>query len=111
MAVLKQFYLKTRPWGIWRPVLAELRKENPEICANKDLYRDLSNIIVGLAWHTSLTAAPIFLVIQHWAAFSAAMAVVLLTSAILKFNWWDKLKDEPLESYQSQSEKAPLSAR
>src|SRR5690606_1844535 len=34
MEVLKKFYLKVRPWGFWGPVLAELRKEYPELKAN-----------------------------------------------------------------------------
>src|SRR5690606_39965459 len=33
MEVLKKFYLKVRPWGFWGPVLAELRKEYPELKA------------------------------------------------------------------------------
>jgi solute:Na+ symporter, SSS family len=95
MAVLKEFYRKTRPWGFWAPVLAELQKDNAAIAPNRDFGRDMANVCVGIVWHTSLTAAPIFMVIQQWQAFAGAMLVAALTSIFLKFYWWDQLRDEP----------------
>ena len=95
MAVLKEFYRKTRPWGFWAPVLAALQKDDPAIQPNSDFGRDMANVCVGIVWHTSLTAAPIFMVIQQWQAFAVAMLVAALTSIFLKFYWWDQLRDEP----------------
>jgi len=95
MYVLKHFYLKTRPWGFWRPVLEELKKENPDVEPNREFGKDTANVLVGLIWHTSLTAAPIFMVIQHWTNFTLAMGVVVASSIFLKLNWWNKLQDHP----------------
>ncbi|MGL1956719.1 MAG: Na+:solute symporter [Colwellia sp.] len=95
MAVLKNFYLKTRPWGFWQPVLAELQKDNPLVQANNNFGKDARNVVVGIVWHTSLTAAPIFMVIQHWTSFITALSVTALTSLYLKFYWWDKLEEYP----------------
>ena len=95
MAVLKEFYCKTRPWGFWSPVLLELQKDNPAIQPNRDFGRDMANVCVGIVWHTSLTAAPIFMVIQQWQAFAGAMLVATLTSIFLKYYWWDQLRDHP----------------
>ncbi len=106
MTVLSKFYLKTRPWGLWKPVLEHIQKTNPKITPNTEMGRDLVNIIVGIAWHTSLTAAPIFMVIKAWGSFTFASAIALITTLILKLNWWDKLQDWPtgeLSSLQQNS--------
>lgn len=95
MEVLKRFYLRTRPWGFWKPVLLSAQKDDPSVHANPHFARDVMNVVVGLVWHTCLTAAPIFLVIQQWPAFTVALGCALLTTVILKFSWWDKLSDEP----------------
>lgn len=97
MEVLKQFYIKTRPWGFWQPVLNAAREDNPNIQPNQDFARDMGNVAVGIIWHTGLVAAPIFLVIQDWHAMTASLAVVIVTSLILKFSWWNKMQDYPVD--------------
>ncbi len=92
-AVLKAFYLKVRPWGFWKPIHDKLAAEHPGLVENKDFKRDMVNVIVGLAWQTALTAAPIFMVIKSWTAFTGCLAVIAVTSLILKFNWYDKMQD------------------
>jgi Na+/proline symporter len=98
MAVLKKFYLKVRPWGFWGPVLAQVQKDYPLVKANKNFARDAINIVVGIFWQTSLVAAPIFMVIQHWQEFAMAMAVAVATSIFLWFNWYKKLEDYPADT-------------
>jgi solute:Na+ symporter, SSS family len=93
MQVLKNFYIKVRPWGFWAPVLAEVQKDYPDIKANPNFSRDAINVVVGVIWQTSLTAAPIFMVIQYWQEFAVAMSVVIITSIFLWFNWYKKLED------------------
>ncbi|MEP1449002.1 MAG: sodium:solute symporter family protein [Paraglaciecola sp.] len=100
MEVLKAFYLKTRPWGSWKPVLRELQKDYPEVSGNNEFKKDLSNILVGLVWHTSLTAAPIFMVIEDWPSMTVACAIAILCSWFLKKNWWNKLSDYPADLQQ-----------
>lgn len=95
MQVLKNFYIKTRPWGFWGPVLEDIKKEYPEIQPNSDFVRDMSNVVVGIIWHSGLIVAPIFLVIQQFESMTVALGVVILTSIYLKVNWWNKLKDYP----------------
>lgn len=93
METLKKFYAKVRPWGFWGPVLAEVQKEHPQVGANKNFARDAINVVVGVIWQTSLVAAPIFMVIQHWPEFIVAMIVAVATSVFLWFNWYKKLED------------------
>lgn len=95
MEVLKTFYRKVRPWGFWKPVYEACLAETPEIRQNKDFGRDMLNVGVGMAWQTALTAAGIFFVIQEWSAFWGCVAVIVAGSVFLKFNWLDKLRDEP----------------
>lgn len=100
MEVLKAFYLKTRPWGSWKPVLRALQKDYPQVSGNTEFKKDLSNILVGLVWHTSLTAAPIFMVIEDWSSMTIACAIAILCSWFLKKNWWNKLSDYPADLQQ-----------
>lgn len=93
MQVLKNFYIKVRPWGFWAPVLVEVQKDYPDIKSNPHFSRDAINVVVGVVWQTSLTAAPIFMVIQYWQEFAIAMSVVVITSIFLWFNWYKKLED------------------
>ncbi|TKB43550.1 sodium:solute symporter family protein [Thalassotalea mangrovi] len=96
MDVLIRFYLKTRPWGLWKPVLTEIQKTHPAVKPNTDFKRDISNCAVGVIWHTALTAAPIFMVIQYWDEFVIALSVIGITSIYLKLFWWDRLQDYPV---------------
>lgn len=93
--VLKNFYLKVRPWGCWGPVREQLRATHPDLVANHDFGRDAFNVVVGIAWQTALTVAGIYLVLQDWKALGWCAAVVVITSVILKFSWYDKLQDYP----------------
>ena len=95
MQVLKNFYLRTRPWGFWKPVLLAVQEDDASVTANVDFLRDCTNVIVGLVWQTSLTALPIFLVLRQWTGFSVSFVLVLIATAILKFNWYDKLQNYP----------------
>ncbi|MEM1358784.1 MAG: sodium:solute symporter family protein [Bacteroidota bacterium] len=93
--VLKNFYKKTRPWGFWGPIIAACRADDPDLKTNQGFARDAFNVTVGIIWQTSLTAAPIFLVIQYWTAFWIALAVAAGLTALLKFSWYDKLQSYP----------------
>lgn len=95
MEVLENFYLKVRPWGLWKPVYNRLKNKYPDLQDNNNFRRDAFNVIVGIIWQTSLTAIGIYLVIQEFLYMSMALGICLITSAILKFNWYDKLENHP----------------
>jgi hypothetical protein len=92
MEVLKAFYIKTRPWGFWGPVLKAVQAEDSSFKANPDFWRDMFNVVVGIAWQTSLIAMPVYIVIREYDMAEIAVVVVVLTSVILKFTWLDHLK-------------------
>jgi len=95
MATLKLFYKKTRPWGFWKPVLEALRTDEPEVQPNRDFWRDMFNSLTGVVWQTAITASAIFLIIREMDRFWLSLGLVVLCSVVMKFTWWDKLRDEP----------------
>jgi SSS family solute:Na+ symporter len=90
--VLKRFYRTVRPWGFWKPIYEKCRTDDPTIRPNRDFRRDGFNVIVGIVWELAMVAAPIFLVIQQYGRMLICAAVFVVTSAILKFTWYDKLE-------------------
>lgn len=93
MQVLKQFYAKTRPWGLWKPIHELVAAENPEFKRNKAFGRDMANVFTGIVWQTALVAAPIYLVVKQFNSFAIALMIVGVGTVILKKNWYDKLED------------------
>lgn len=91
--VLMSFYQKVRPWGFWQPIKEKVIAQNPEFKPVNTLPRDAFNIVVGMAWQISLVVLPIYLVIKEFQSMLIALTVTLLTSWILKKNWYDKLED------------------
>jgi Na+/proline symporter len=103
--VLKTFYRRVRPWGFWAPILEKVREEDPTFERNKDFWRDVFNIIVGICWQTALVALPIYIVIRRFNLALIALVVVGVTSAILKFTWYDRLNEpEQVEVERAKAE-------
>ena len=96
--VLKEFYRRVRPWGFWGPVLKKVQAESPGFEPNREMLRDMFNIAIGIAWQTSLVALPLYLVIQEYRKTAITLAIILGTSAILKFTWYDHLAVRENES-------------
>ena len=97
-AVLKDFYRRVRPWGFWGPVLKMVLAEDPGFKRNEDFLRDMFNIAVGIAWQIALVVLPLYIVIKEFQRAAITLAVVLGTSAILKFTWFDHLAEREVET-------------
>ena len=91
-AILKDFYKKVNPWGFWGPIREQVRREDPTFVPNPNFQRDTVNVMVGIVWQLCLTALPIYLVLQHWSWVGAIAAVLVVTSVVIKFNWYDRLE-------------------
>jgi hypothetical protein len=96
--VLMDFYRRVRPWGFWGPVLKKVLAEDPGFKRNKDFFRDMFNIGVGIAWQIALVALPLYIVIQEFQRAAIALGVILGTSLILKFTWYDHLSEREVET-------------
>ncbi len=92
--VLTDFYKKVRPWGFWGPVYEKVKKLHPDFQRNNEFKQDMFNVVIGIIWQTSLVAIPIFLVIQEFLYLSYGIAVLVVTSLILKKTWYDKMETE-----------------
>jgi putative copper export protein len=54
--------------------------------------------VVGIAWQISLVALPLYIVLQEYDRVAMTLAVTLITSAILKFTWYDHLAVREVET-------------
>jgi hypothetical protein len=97
-AVLMDFYRRVRPWGFWDPVLRKVLAEDPSFKRNKDFFRDMFNIVVGIVWQVSLVALPLYIVIREWDRVAMAAGSIAVTSLILKFTWFDHLTEREVET-------------
>ena len=90
--VLLDFYTRTRPWGWWGPIRAAAIRRDPSFEPNRDFSRDAFNVLVGVIWQTAFVALPIYVVIQAWRPATISLAIIVVTSTILKHTWYDRLE-------------------
>jgi len=91
--VLKDFYRRVRPWGFWGPILKKLQQEDPSFAPNRDFARDVFNIVVGMIWQIALVALPIYIVTWRLRQAALTLLIIVSTSLVLKFTWYDHLKE------------------
>jgi len=89
--VLKSFYKNVRPWGFWKPIHEKIVAEDPNFEQNKNFGRDMFNVGIGIIWQTALVILPIYLILLDVLPLMITIAITLLTTLILKKNWFDKL--------------------
>jgi len=104
--VLKDFYRRVRPWGLWGPIYRKVLAEDPGFKRNTDFMRDVFNVAVGIVWQIALVVLPMYVVIWELKRAAITLAIILGTSAILKFTWYDHL-----ESREVETDKAAASTR
>jgi hypothetical protein len=69
------------------------------------------NVVVGIAWQTSLVAFPVYIVIRRLNTAGIALAVIVVTSTILKFTWYDHLRKMEVAAPIAVSQPEPQPAR
>jgi hypothetical protein len=89
--VLQSFYCTVRPWGFWGPVYDKLIRKYPNLQKNTNFGRDAFNVAVGIVWQLTLNIIPICIVIRQFRTMWISVAVLVVTSVIMKFTWYDKL--------------------
>jgi len=100
---LKDFYRRVRPWGFWGPILRKVQQEDPSFQRNKDFWRDVFNIVIGVVWQVTLVALPMYIVTWRMKHAALAAAIVAVTSLILKYTWYDHLKElEHINQYSGE---------
>lgn len=92
--VLKDFYVRTKPWGVWKPIFEKVKKQDPTFQRNTAFGRDMFNIIIGTVAQTLLVVVPLYLILHKNIPLIVSLAILGICVIILKKNWWDKLKVE-----------------
>jgi SSS family solute:Na+ symporter len=93
--VLVRFYIRTRPWGFWGPVLDAALAANPAFAPNRDAGRDALNVVLGMAAQMTLVTIPLYLILRDAKGLWISLLVLAVTSVILKKTWLDRLEGEP----------------
>jgi SSS family solute:Na+ symporter len=88
---LKSFYENIKPWGFWKPIEREIKKDNPDFKGNQSFQRDLFNVTVGIIAQTALTATPVFLVLLMPVHTLTAAAVFAICALVLWQTWYKNL--------------------
>ena len=85
--------MQTKPWGFWKPIIAQAKAMDPNFLPNMHLKRDAINVLAGIAWQMSMVVMPLYIAYRQWNTALICLAVWLLTSLFLKKNWYDKLEN------------------
>ena len=72
----------------------EVQKDDPTFIPNRRFGRDMFNVSIGIIWQMALVVWPIFLMIKKWDALALSIAVLAITSLVLKYCWYYPLKKE-----------------
>ncbi|MCK5821916.1 MAG: Na+:solute symporter [Bacteroidales bacterium] len=91
--VLKSFVKNVNPWGWWKPIQRKLQAEDPEFVPNTNFIFDMVNVVIGIVWQMCLILMPVYIVIREWKEFWISLIIFVLLSVVLKFRWYDKLKN------------------
>ena len=78
--------------GVLQPMTGPATKNGTENFTAMQIARDMINVAVGIVWQLCLTALPIYLVLQHWSWVAGIATTLVVTTVIIKFNWYDKLE-------------------
>ena len=88
------FYRSVRPWGFWGPIHRKVVALDPGFQGNPNFGRDIFNVVIGTIWQTSLVLLPMYVVLLNWSRAALVVGVIVVTSWILKKNWYDLLGQE-----------------
>ena len=91
--VLENFYLKTRPFGFWKPLKKLLTKDQKE-AMEKEHKNDLRALPFGILFHTTLFLWPMQIIIHDWNAFFITFSICATGAIGLYFFWYRNLPDD-----------------
>ncbi|MFS0489241.1 sodium:solute symporter family protein [Leadbetterella byssophila] len=91
---LKAFYSQVNPWGFWKPIEEEVRKDSPDFAPNPDFKKDMGNVTLGILAQTAITALPVFLVLWMWKEVAITSLLLGICVVTLFFTWYKKLPNQ-----------------
>lgn len=91
---LKSFYKSVKPWGFWKPIHDKVVAEDPSFEENKDFWRDMFNIVVGVIAQTALVIFPLYIILKQTLPLIVSLGIIAVCAFIMKKTWWDRLPDD-----------------
>jgi Na+/proline symporter len=91
--VLERFYRQVRPWGFWGPIRRSVVAADPTFRPNRNAWRDTANVAVGIVWQVPLVTIPLYMVLRDVRGLVVSLAILALTSWILKRSWLDRIEE------------------
>jgi len=88
--VLENFYLKTRPFGIWGHLKRTLPEEERRTMTREHVF-DLVSVPFALLWQTCLFLAPMLFLIHNWVGFGWTLGLFFAGGIGLHLFWYRKL--------------------
>ncbi len=88
--VLENFYMKTRPFGVW----GHLKRTLPEAEQHKMTQEhkfDLVSVPFALLWQTCLFLAPMLFLVHNWTGFTWSLGLFFIGWAGVHIFWYRKL--------------------
>ena len=95
--VLEKFYLKTRPFGLWKPCRHLL---NPQQLAatKREHFYDIVSLPFAFGWQVTVLLAPMLLIVGAYRSFSVTLSVLIVSLAGMYFFWYRQL---PADNYNT----------
>jgi hypothetical protein len=94
--VLKEFYIKTRPFGFWGPLKRSLHPDSRK-AINREHFYDLISLPFVLTWQVTLFLIPMQIVIKDYRSSAVTIGIFLLSVLGMYLFWYRKLPKENAE--------------
>lgn len=85
--VLKNMYMKTRPFGVWGPLKKMLSAEEQAKMA-REHRNDLLAVPFAITWQVALFLSPMLFIIHNWFEFTVVTSVGVIAFVGLYFIWF-----------------------
>lgn len=90
ISILEHFYQKTRPFGMWGPLVNTL-----EPAAREQIKKEHKNDIMALPfvlfWQITMFLWPMLLIVRNWFAFAVSFAIFCVCLIGMYFTWYRNL--------------------
>jgi hypothetical protein len=88
--VLGNFYRKTRPFGLWRPVQGVMTPTELATTRKENLW-DIVSVPIAMVAQVSLFLLPMQLLVKNFTAFAWTLPLFLGCATVLYFTWFRRL--------------------
>jgi len=93
MEVLKEFYRRIQPAGVWGPVRRAVAADG-DIPTSESFFWDALSAVITAVGLQSLYLMSTYAVTHQWTALGTALTVVAICSGLLYFTWYRRLPAE-----------------